>query len=510
MNDLDDENMKKALPDIYKRYQKMLKSSQDFESLSDIERQSLLQSQKMGGFLEMEYWHDNLMAYAQGDTMAGDRLYRGIQRMGAELKRDENGIPYIEWEDGDIVSATPENVKKIRQMAAGQIREELSARKSISYSATRNSPVGRFVRRNALEIMRFNGGSASDALQAIHEATKDATDEEQAWAMINQASRDYRDSDLPTGDRLACLQTLIMPRPSLVSGSVDLQGNPIMRPSVLQSLGYEVNGDIDPDNIEKTTFTKHGKDGLFTFAQVMKDAEDNDTLGKRLEYSLGMSQMQAVMESKAAARKPNAPKAEKTKERKGGDWFGEGGEDAGDASPQVSENEKNELYRIFGSDSIVRIPPEKYRDIINAQREALAMVAAEGLVVQGEDGVFKLKDGITQEEVNRIANVERSVFEERGFKELARKGQLGQFKKLFDSRRKKAEADKAVEKSEKRGKDFSETKKKLSDAALMAGEFGTLGDAEALNSLLGGLSRRKKAKAEEDEKKAKQRLGMEK
>ena len=87
-----------------------------------------------------------------------------------------------------------------------------------------------------------------------------------------------------------------MPRPSLVKGSVDLQGNPITRPSVLQSLGYEVEGVPDPANIEKTLFTKHGKTGLFTFADVMKDAEDNDSLSKSLEYRIGMAQMQSGYE----------------------------------------------------------------------------------------------------------------------------------------------------------------------------------------------------------------------
>lgn len=499
------DHMKQALPGVKKRYQEMFSSSPEFESLSDSERKQMMDSPKMEGYYELAYWQDQLKAYSSGDTVAGDRLNRGIKRMGASINQGDDGIPYVEWGDGRRLSATPENVSKIMSSAASEIKEELSARKAISYNSTRNNPVGRFIGSNAAEIMKFNGGSASKALNMIREVTQDAKPEEQEWMMVNQAFKDYRSSDLTQADKLACLQTLIMPRPSLVKGSVDLQGNPMSRPSVLQSLGYEVEGVPDPANIEKTLFTKHGKTGLFTFADVMKDAEDNDSLSKSLEYRIGMAQMQSVMKSKAPAG--NTKTAKEAKAKLASDWLGEEGEAVNDLPP-VSQAETNELARVFGSDEIIRTPPEQRRNIINAQKEAMAVAMSEGLVVQSEDGSLQLKEGITPDEIDHLASLEQGAFERAGLDEFSKKGQLNRFKELFNAQKDQVRAEESIKKSQDAKKNIEGAKKLLTPAGQAL--TGGLDTSNMLYSILEGLGKRKKAKAQESEKKAKSRLGLEK
>ena len=163
---------------------------------------------------------------------------------------------------------------------------------------------------------------------------------------------------------------------------------------------------------------------------------------------------------------------------------------------------------MFGSDEIIRTPPEQRRNIINAQKEAMSVAVSEGLVIQGEDGSLQLKEGITPEEIDHLANLEQGAFERVGLDDFSKKGQLNRFKELFDSQKKQKKAEESIKKSQDAKKNVEGAKKLLTPAGQAL--TGSLETSNMLYSILEGFAQRKKAKAQEGEKKAKSRLGVEK
>ena len=72
------------------------------------------------------------------------------------------------------------------------------------------------------------------------------------------------------------------------------------------------------------------------------------------------------MKSKVPAG--NTKAAKEAKAKLASDWLGEEGEAVNDLPP-VSQAETNELARVFGSDEIIRTPPEQRREYHKCPKE---------------------------------------------------------------------------------------------------------------------------------------------
>lgn len=257
--------------------------------LNDDEIAAFANSPAAQNLIRGKVYLEQIQKIAAGDQGAFGFMDRELRRNGMKLVDGENGMKYLDAGGGVMIPANQEGVDMIETMLHDNGMREFNARANVCMANTLGNPNVGFVARYVPSYATMNNDSYADSEQYVYDIFKNASPEEQVYALFGQALRDYANPNVPMSAKMASV-TACAP--------------------FLKNIGWAADG-LDPKNpnLETVTF-KNGKDKSLSFLEFAEYLKQHDTLSARLDDDLSKkmiqygraTMMQAIQNEKETAK----------------------------------------------------------------------------------------------------------------------------------------------------------------------------------------------------------------
>jgi hypothetical protein len=328
---------------------------------------------------------------SRNEPEAWGRVQRMITDAGGKVLDDGKNNYTVEI-FGRSIPLNEQEGAKVYKNLQDAVLSEVEARRAISYNATRGNVVGKIQSDYVKKIIPYTNGLASRATSVFKDTLKGLTQNQRDIMFARRTLEDIFSPVVGNDEKTAEAEMALAKNPAGLS--------------ILERMGFKFNpgqAGLADATIVSVDNPNAAPMNLPQFAAWLKD---NDSGSQ-------------ILDTQFNSLKLNYDNNQKRLLAKG--MFG--GEDA---KPKgISDKDNYRGFNTYGSNAWSKMTPEMKRNVFAAEDEVAQMALYLGLA-ELENGRPKIKEHLTQEQINKMRSLERNVFELYGLKDLVSKGYWAQ------------------------------------------------------------------------------------
>ena len=330
---------------------------------------------------------------SRNDPAAWNRVKNMITDAGGKIIDDGKNNYTVEIFGRSIPLNEQEGTKVYKNLQDAMLKE-VNAQKAISYNSTRGNVVGKIQADYVNKIMQYAGGSADKATGIFKQTVKGLSQNQRDIMFARRTLDDIFSPTVGNDEKTAEAEMALAKNPAGLS--------------ILERMGFKFNPGQAGLADATVTPVNNPNAAPMTLQQFSAWLKDNDTGSQ-------------ILDKQSFYLKANYDNQQR-RIMANGMFGGVNGQEK-----NISDKDNYRGFNTYGSNAWAKLTPEMKRKVFSAEDEVAQMALYMNLA-ELKDGKPKIKENLTQEQINEMRSLERNVFERYGLNDLVSKGYWARMK----------------------------------------------------------------------------------